>query len=132
MKNVDKIVERVAKGVTGAGKWDWEMFEVNKGGALLQIGYNTWARFIKWGDLIKVGHEIGIRARSDLAQLATSGLPINTAKIEIGEIEVSSEDNKITIFANVTVKWLPGKENVVWDDVHEAIHEVGLSLKYGS
>ena len=127
MKNVDKIVDRVAKGVTGAGKWGWEIFEVNKNGALLQIRYDTLARFIKWGDLIKVGHEMGIKARSDLAQLVTSGLPINTAKIEIGEIEVSSEDNKITIFANVIVKWSPGTGNIVWDDVHEAIHEAGLS-----
>jgi hypothetical protein len=124
MKNVEKIVDRVAKGITGAGKWGWEIFEVNKTGALLQLGYDG-LRFIKLGELTKITNEMTGKARSDLANLAKE-LPINTAKIEIGEIEVASEDNKITIFVNVTVKWLPGDHNMVWEDVHEAIRDAGL------
>ncbi len=124
MKNVDKIVDRVAKGVTGAGKWGWEIFEVNKTGALLQIGYDG-LRFIKLGELTKITNEMTGKARSDLANLAKD-ISINTAKIEIGEIEVASEDGKIIVFVNVTVKWLPGEHNIVWEDVHEAMQAAGM------
>ena len=125
MKNVDKIVDRVAKGVTGAGKWGWEIFEVNKTGALLQLGYDHGARFIKSGNLAnKVGEMIG-KARSDLANLAKD-IPINTAKIDIDEPEVTTEDGKIIVFVNVTVKWLPGEHNIVWEDIHEAMQAAGM------
>jgi hypothetical protein len=126
MKDVDKIIERVAKGVTGAGKWGWEIFEVNKTGALLQIRHDTLARFIKLGELTRITNEMAGKVRSDLAQLVAYGLSINMAKIEIGEKEVAIEDGKITIFVNVTVKWLPGEQNIVWEDIYEGMRDNGL------
>lgn len=127
MKNADQIAERVAAKMVARGQWEWEIFEVNRDGtALFQLVYEIGARFIKLSELTKVAGDLSDKAKLDMAHVATKGLPVNLAQMRIGEAEVVFEDGRLRVFANVHLRWNPGVENLIWDDVQEMMKDAGL------
>lgn len=126
MKNAGEIAERVAAKMVAGGKWKWEIFNVNRDNtALLQLFYEV-GRFAKWSELSKIVEELSGRARLDMAHASTKGLPVNLAQMSVREPEVVIEDGKLMVFANVSLKWMPGTEGVIWDDVREIMQDAGL------
>jgi len=127
VKNAGEIAERVAAKMVAKRWLRWEISNVNRDGtALLQLYCEIGARFIKWSDLSKVVGDLSGRARLDMAHAATKSLPVNLAQMSVEEPEVVIEDNKLIVFTNVSVKWVPGTEGVIWDDVHEMMQDAGL------
>jgi len=124
--NESKIVERVAKSMTGGVKWSWEIRHVDGIGIFVQIIGDVGNRYIKWTDLGKMMKELVGQVNVGLAGLVKEGLPLNISTMDLGEAEVVSEDGRVKVFANVKVQWGQLAAPVVWDDVEEAMMEVGL------
>ena len=124
--NESKIVERVAKSMTGGVKWSWEIRHVDGIGIFVQIIGDVGNRYIKWTDLGKMMKELVGQVNVGLAGLVKEGLPLNISTMDLGEAEVVSEDGRVKVFANVKVQWGQLAAPVVWDDVEEAMMAVGL------
>ena len=122
--NRDKMAERIARTVLGGGKWVWEIKDVDSQGALLQVVWDSGARYVKWSEIAKEAGEMKERIKRDLAIVAREGLKLNISAI--GEAEVVVEDGKIKVFANVMVRWLYGTKDITREDVEENMTEAGL------
>ena len=124
-----KIIDRISKSILGGiGKWRWELIQVNSGGIYWQLYNNLGTRYLKWVDLVKVVSELRGKALGDLSMVSRVGLPINMSKLDIGGIEVTIEDNRLQIFANIKVGWMPNLDALVtWDSVEEFMIEGGMT-----
>ena len=111
---------------TAGGKWSWEIKHVDGIGVLLQIIWDSEARYIQWSNMAFLIKALTAKATVDLHDLVKEGLPINMSKVDVVDPEIVSEDSRVKIFANVKVQWGLLNAPVVWDDVEEAMMEAGL------
>ena len=121
-----EIVERVVRGVTAAGKWEWELMDVRHKGILCQIIFNVNARYLRWSELSKVVKEMRVRVETGMAAAIHAGVPVTIASVSASDPEIVEEDGKLKVFSNVTADWVSGTENVGHDDVVEWMTEANL------
>lgn len=124
MNRESKIADSLVSKVAASGGWSWELIGADGRTVGLQLVYTLGKRYVKIDELNELVKVMRTKAGADMAILKKSGLPLNLASIDLKGEEVASEEGRLEMFVNISVKL--EKEGYFHEDVHELMHEAGL------